>query len=487
MSTGIGSGFSIPGIGSGIDWGTYISSIKKQQLNALARTLGTSLVKSQGAATTYQQIQGLVQDFQTAITGFQDARDFKTKSVASSDTDVITGTASLTAINQTATVRVSQLATNEKWVASFSGVSDSVTNSDGSIVINVRGADKTVSVTAGDTLTNLADKINAANIGVTATVFAVNDGSTTPARLVITDNLSGQADSDNTTWHANISFTSSTLTQLTTGAFTNQVQGQDSKAIINNTTVYRDTNEVSDVLPGVTLSLLKADTVNDKTITVTESLGAAATKIQAFVDKYNALVKGLKQAIFYNTDPNAQTQLPTAGDSTLRGILSQLGTSMTSSLGTLPADAGVKSLADLGISTVFQNGSGPNDGTLSFDASKFNAKLAANFDDVIDFFQGVTLGSGESATKYDGFATYLGNLTASLLDSTNGSITNKIKQLNDDSTRYQDEINKKSQRISRQEEALKVRFARLETVLAQLGTKQNSLNALVNSMSKNNS
>jgi flagellar hook-associated protein 2 len=308
--------------------------------------------------------------------------------------------------------------------------------------------------------------------------------STSNAALKIRDFI----DQDNSTWHQNISFTSSTLTGLTTGAFTNQVQGQDAQAIVNGTTVYRDTNEIADVLPGVTISLFKADPGVSKTLTVTESTSNAALKIRDFIDKYNTTIRTLKKSVFYDTNAVTQTN-PTAGDSTLRGILSQLTANVTASLRSLPGDATITSLADIGISTTFQTGGGSNDenGTLKFDEEKFNAALTGHYDDVVQFFEGKTVGSGETATTYDGFGKKFYDVVQGFMESNTGSLASRVKQLSEQTQRLNTQIQDKFDKIDKKSESMKQRFARLETVLAQLATTQSSLNSLLGSVSLNNS
>lgn len=477
--------FSIPGIGSGIDWTAFINKVVTVETQAVQRTLYRKQVVASAAKTTYAGIQGMLDALRTTASGFTYAKDFKTKSVTSSDSSVLTGIATVTAINQSATVRVEQLATNEKWIASFTGVSDSVTATDGQLVINVRGAAKTVDVAAGRTLTELADDINAAHIGVTATVFSVSDGSSNQARLVLTDDSTGQADADNTTWHQNISFTSSTLTGLATGAFTNQVQGADAKAIINGTTVYRDANEVADVLPGLTLTLLKADPGVDKAITVTESTADAASKIGDFVARYNSLIDALKKAVAFDSS-GASASNPTAGDYTLRGVLSQLTGSVTGSVRTLPGDATITSLADIGISTKFQAANGAENGHLMFDPAKFSAALASNFDGVVEFFEGKTVGAAETEIKYQGFGEYFYKVANSFLEAGTGSISTRIANLDEEYSRLDKEITVKMDRIKHKQEFLKSKFAHLESVLSKLAARQNSMSSLLGSIALNN-
>ena len=491
MSSGGGS-FSIPGIGSGIDWSNYIASIRSAAEKSLTNTLGRQQYKNSVQQTTFGQIQGLVDSLKNSMLGFQDARDFKTKSILSSDSNVITGTANLTALDTATTLSVEKLATNEVFQASFTGVSSVVTTADGVFNVTVRGQLKSVAVPAGTTLQGLASLINSAGLGVHAQVFDSQSGGTNPARITITDNLTGQADPDNTTWHANLDFstTASTLTDFSNGAFSVLTQGQDSQILISGNSIYRDSNTVDDVIPGVSLNLVSADPGVDKTITVNSSLGNASTKIKDFITKYNTVVATIRKAVKFN--PNEQTQSnQTAGDPTLRSVLNMLQNAVTSTQTTLPGGSLVTALADIGI-TVSKDVQGDTAGLLSFDSAgeaKFNSMLSSNFDDVINFFQGVTQTSGTSTITYTGFGKNMTDIIGGLLtgsDGSQGALSSKMASLQAEGNRIDKRIQEKLNRIDKQEEFLKDKFSRLEVTLSQLNAKQSSTTAALNSIALNN-
>jgi flagellar hook-associated protein 2 len=484
------SGFSISGLGSGIDWSAYIQSVRTAKESALQRTLGKKSSKLTSETSVFQNVQSISTTFQNNVKGFQFSRDFLTKTVTSSDSTVVTGTASLAASNQSNTISVEQLATNENWQAQFSGVSNSVTSSAQTLTITVRGTAHVLNVTAGTTLTQLADQINAAAIGVSASVFDTGAGGATPARLSITDSLTGKSNSDQTAGiNFNLGF-SSTLTALATADFgvAPVVEGKDSQVKVNGSseTIYRDTNTLTDVLPNVTLSLLSADPGVQKTLTVASNTDNGTTKIQDFITKYNTLIKELKKDLKFDLSKAAAGQdqtNPTAGNSTLRSILDQLQSAVLSTVSTLPASYTIRSLADIGVTSTYTTADSADNGMLTLDSTKLSNAMASNFDGVVAFFEGVTQGG----VTYNGFSQKIADVLDSFLNSTQGSLTAGIKSIATQNLRLSDDLQKKLDQIQREEDTLKDRFARLETQLSQINSQGDQLNAVFASLTNSSS
>lgn len=492
--------FSIPGLGSGIDWSNYISSIRSAQENALARTIGKQQAKNAAQTTTFANIKGLMGPLKSAIDGFGYVGDFKKKAVNSSDSNVITGLANLTALDQSATVSVEELATNEVWQLQHTGVNDAVTSTGGTFTINVRGVTTNITVDSGTTLTQLAQKINDQNIGVTASVFTTGSGSNA-ARLSIQDNNLGKFNPDQTAGtNFNIEIgTAGDLTALNpaaglavidgdgvAGGTQPIIEGKDSKIFVNgNTTdpIYRDNNTVLDVIPGVTLNLLSKAPGVFKTLTVSTSVSEAAPKIQNLLKKYNDVIVNIRKAIAF--DPALEEQINmTAGDGTLRSLLSQLQNAFTSIVESVPPGNAVKSMAELGVIRSKNTESGGGDGQLELDESRLTSVLNTNFDDLVEFFQGGTIAG--STQKFTGFTKKLQDMLDSVLSPTKGSLTGKINSLNDQSKRLNDDLREKLERITANESRLKDKFARLEVQLSKLNSQGTALTAAVQSISLNN-
>jgi flagellar hook-associated protein 2 len=484
------SGFSVSGLGSGIDWSAYIQSVRSAKESALQRTLGKKNTKLSGETNVFRNIQKMAEDLKAVMKGFAFQKDFLTKVVSSTDTSVVTGVANLAAGNQSNKILVNQLATNENWQGSFSGVANSVTSAPGTLAITVRGTVTTLNVSAGTTLQQLSDQINAANLGVTSTVYDTGAGGATPARLSITDNLSGKSNTDQTAGiNYNLGFTS-TLTDLATGAFSVVLEGKDSQVQVNGgSTIYHDSNTFSDLISGLTINLVSTS-VTQQTLTVSSSNDAGTTKINDFISKYNALISELKRDVFYDVSlaKAGKDQVnPTAGNQQLRDLVDQLQSSILGQVTTLPQSNAVRALSDLGITSIFTSAGNADNGTLKLDGTTLSKKLTSSFDDVVDFFYGVQSGG----VSYDGFSQKVLKTLDGFLDPTQGAIPAAINSFNDQAKRIQDDVQVKLDRIQREEDSMKARFARLETQLAQLNSRGDQLNsiftALGNSSSKSKS
>ncbi|MDB5036975.1 MAG: flagellar cap protein FliD [Bacteriovoracaceae bacterium] len=476
------SGFSISGLGSGIDWTAYIASIRSAKEKALSNTLGKQSNKLTQEQTILTTVQGRAQDFKNNIQGFEFSKDFLTKTVSSSDPTVVTGLSTLSASNQSNTIQVQSIATNETWAANFTGVNNSVTSSDGTLTVNVRGKSQVLNVGAGTTLSGLAAQISNAGLGVSATVYDTGDGTATSARIAITDNLTGKANTDPTPGqNFNLSFTS-TLTDLNTAAFgaTPQTEGLDASIKLNGSAqvIYRQTNTINDVLPGVTINLVSAAPGVSKTLTVNSSTTNASTRINDFITKYNNIVLELQKDLKFDPTLAASGQdqtNPTAGNSALRSALSQLQNAVLGSVTSLLPNRSVRSLSDIGIISQYNAADPTLNGQLKIEnQSKLDDALANHFDDTVAFFEGDIVG----AVKYDGFSQKVDKTMTSLLDISQGVITSEATRVAKTNLSITDDVQKKLNRIQTEEDALKLKFSALEGQLAKLNSQGSQLTSV---------
>lgn len=493
------SGTGISGIGSGIAWDTYIAAIRQKEEEALGRTIVVRQVRKSQQSQVLQQAKTLLENLKSKVLGFSVASNFKVKTVTSSESGVVTGVADGSAVVQTHQIRVDRLATNEKWTYEFTGVNDVVSAGGGTLEFTLRGETKSIEVDAGMTLNQLATKINSLGLGVTAAVYDTGSGSPS-ARLTIMDNKSGKFNPDQTAG-MNFNFENFNSTgleadfQLMDGGTAPTVEGQDALIYLNNAAavadpgdeIYSDTNTVTDVIPGVTLtlnsvSLSETPDISDWiTLTVGETTQNASAKIQDFIKAYNDVVTFLRQATKVNLAEEKQSN-PTAGDPTLRSVLAQLQSAVTSVVATLPPDNAIRSVADLGISTAAYQAGQDLTGTLNFDSSKFEKALKENYEDLIKFFEGATI----DGQKYAGFASKIEEVLKTFTNSTSGAVTKKIDTLRGEILNLDEDYQRKMARILAREERLKAQFARLEKTLGQLSGQSSALNQALNAIALNN-
>lgn len=250
---------------------------------------------------------------------------------------------------------------------SSAGFSQDPTRTGGSIVID----------SSNNSLAGIRDAINAAKLGVRASI--VNDGSGgAPYRLVLTSTEPGAGGSVRVDVDAAVDGGSADA--ALTGLLAHDPAGvqnlkqqsaaQNAELTINGIAVTSASNTVKGALDGVTLNLLKTGATS---LTVAADPNVAKQAVSDFVKAYNDLTRTLN-ALTVN-DPKASTIGPLASDASVTVLRSQMYRTLSQTIG----DGEVQSLADLGIRT-------QADGTLSLDDAKLTAKIASAPDDVMRLF-----------------------------------------------------------------------------------------------------
>lgn len=396
---------------SGLDVQSLVSqlmSIERQPIDKL----NTKVTDYQSRISSFGTLSSLVSSLQTAT------RDLKTSlqgfSATPADTSILSATASSSAAAGTYTIEVSRLAQAQTLVsAGQTSQTLSIPSSPATITFTIGGNPMDVTIPAGATLQGVRDAINAANLGVTASI--INTGGTTPYRLVLTANEAGTSNAI-----SNITSSDAGLDALlnydgTAGsAMEQKVTPQTALFTVNNIDIESTSNTYTDAIQGVTLTL-KQETTTATTITVARDSDAVKTAADKFIEAYNALYSQLKSRSAYGTDTSSAGVL--AGDNTVRQMLNQLREIFTT-----PASGGSLSyLSEIGITT--QAG-----GTLKLDSSKFNTALTDDFADVANLFSGAT-GFGTRLDAWATTVTQIDGLIARRTDSLSASIKSYNEQI----------------------------------------------------------
>ena len=295
---------------------------------------------------------------------------FTKKGVSVSDESVLKASISGKPVAGTYQIEVQQLARAHTLATSnnFASVNDVVGT--GTLTLTVGGVQTDITIdSSNNTLEGIRAAVNAANIGVSATIINTGSGY----KLMFTSDRTGAAnaisvsvvdDDGNNTDNAGLS-------QLVNANMLETSAAQDAQLVVNGLTITRDSNTISDVIDGLTLDLQSAAPGQTQTLTVNGDTSEARQAVQDFVDLYNSLQEVFKQLGSYDNTPSKDD--PTAGslkgDSTLRFLKERVRQMVTQPLSNV--SGAVSSLADIGILT-------KRDGTLEFDSSKLDAALAAD-------------------------------------------------------------------------------------------------------------
>jgi flagellar hook-associated protein 2 len=312
----------------------------------------------------------------------------------------------------------------------------------------INGAyEKTIAVTAADTLSTLQAKINNLGFGVTAQI--VNDGSSTnPFRLSLTSQNSGAAGQviiDGGTTNLNP---------------TTLVQGQDAAVFLGGggssqpLLVTSNSNQVSGIIQGVTISLNGASS-SPVTLNVTLDPSNVSSDLSSFVEQFNTVVTQIGTYTQFNTNTNQGGLL--LGDPTTQQIQEELYSAINS---TVTGAGQYKTLADVGITI-------NSDGTLNFDSDTFTAAFSTDPTAVQNLFSQTTTGLGNA----------INNAVGALTDPVDGVITLEQGTLNTRVQNYTDYYNELNTLVEQQQQLLETQFANLEQNIASLQSQQQVLNA----------
>ena len=276
-----------------IDFNMILNGIMQQaSLPMVVMQNRQTALRSQ--VTSFDLLKNRVQTMLDAAEDLADPQAVQGLAGTSSHPDAVSISTSSQAVAGQYDIVVQSLARSQV-TASASTVADSNTTvvaSSGALTIN--GVE--VAITGDVTLQGLASAINdTADVGVTASVVRTGANAW---RLVLASTRSGEAGAFTmtSTLGAGITFTD-TDNNGTIGDSVedNAVQASDASLLVNNIPVTGSSNIFEDVVPGVTLTLRKADPDATVQITVAPDSSALEAKVTAFVDAYNTAVQFLNE------------------------------------------------------------------------------------------------------------------------------------------------------------------------------------------------
>lgn len=355
-------GISSPGIGSGLNTASIVSQLVAAERAGPENRLIRAETSASSKLSAYGSLKGQVVDFASAIDGLKGLAG--ARKASPTNTDAVTVGASENAALGSFSVQVLQLATAQSLGSEALASRDERVGA-GTLTVAVGDdAPVTLTLSAESTLADLRDALNDAELDLRASLL--NDG--TGERLVLQAKETG---ADETIAVSVVDDDGKDgdglgLSRFAQGSLTELSVAQDAKAEVNGLLVERGSNQFSDVLEGVTLTL-KAPTDGDpEVITIAAENSPTKAAVDKFVNAYN----GLSQFIAANTGYDADTQASglLLGDSTLRSLESTLRNML---LASTDAVEGIGSLVDLGLKTSAS-------GTLSLEGTALDDALAAD-------------------------------------------------------------------------------------------------------------
>lgn len=439
---------SSPGLGSGLDINgiiTKLMQVESQPLTALA----TKEASYQAKLSAFGSMKGALSSLQTAVATLKNSSTFTGKSATSSDSAVLTATATSEAAAGSYTISVTQLAKYHAVRSNTNYAATTDTFNTGTLSITI-GSGTAVDIPidgTNNTLAGIRDAINDADAGVTASI--INDGSTN--RLVLASKTSGSvgaitvgvADAGSGGTHA--------LTTLASASLVTTQTADDANLMINGIAITRSSNTVSDAIDGLTLTLKKGTLAapGESVVTVAQNTGAVTSAVNAFIKAYNDAIGGIKSMTAYDAANKKASVL--TGDSTARNIQSQLSSMVQANV--TGVAGGIARLSDIGISV-------KADGMLELNSSKLSAALADPDTDVAALFTQTTSGN-------EGVAVRLNTMLEGVVGSA-GLISSRTDGINASIKDLQKRAESLNLRLAQIEKRYRAQFTALDTLVASM-------------------
>jgi flagellar hook-associated protein 2 len=221
----------------------------------------------------------------------------------------------------------------------------------------------------------------------------------------------------------------------------------NSKIVFNGLNIERNSNNISDLVTGVTLNLKSVMAVddNDVTVDISNDVSAVRTKIDEFISSFNDLYTYIKT----NTTSQDGVRGVLLGDSSGSSLLSLLSSTAYTPISSLGTGT-INSLSEMGITY------NSNTGLSITDSDQLNNVLENNIEEVEQTFNsdsGIAVNLYNRLLPYTGFSGYL--------TSRKSTIDENIKAASDSITRIQTKIEKDS-------EVLRNRYIQLQSQLSEL-------------------
>jgi flagellar hook-associated protein 2 len=355
-----------------------------------------------------------------------------------------TGATTLQLNNVTPADLISSTASGtEASLQTYTDATTATVSANGEVQLVVGSQDYALDVSGSDNnLNGLAQAINGAGAGVTATVT----GSAGAYSLSLSA--------------SSLSASGPTAIQLNdlqspTNLISDTNQGSNSNFELNGIPISESTNNITDVVPGVSFTLLNTNPTGSVTLSLATDPTQLSSALQTFVTDYNTLVTQVEAQQGQNAGPLQGDLIINEITTDMQDLVTYFDPSSSSS---------IRSLSDLGVTF--------NDtGQMNFSTSTFNALSDNQISDAFQF-----LGSANS-----GFAALASNFTQ-LSDPVTGLMETQITGYQTENTDLGNEITTAQAQAAQIQASATSQAEAADALVAELQQQQSDLDASIQSV-----
>lgn len=376
--------------GSGIDITGLVDGLVSAEKAPKEQLLTTRQTKLETQISAYGVLKSSLSTFQSALAPLANADTFNARSVSFPDSDVITPT-ELDANAQAGSYQIEVLEIAQAQSLASAAIADadaalgagqltfkfgswdSYTSDDPvNFTLNPDKESLTIELDADDSLNDLVTKINDSDSGLQASVIE-NNGQ---YQMLLTA-PSGASNAVEITADAALSQFSF---NETSSSMSQTQAGQDASLEVNGLAISRDSNDIDDVVQGLSFTLNKASVGEKINFSISEDKSTGEQAIRDFVDAYNLLyetMKNLTGVTQASEDDEDQTVGALNSDGSAKSMVSQIRQLLTGAVA--GSDSDFNALTSVGIRTQL-------DGTLEIVEDDFEAALKDDFERVGELF-----------------------------------------------------------------------------------------------------
>jgi len=276
-----------------IDWNMVLDAVMAQERQPIAR-LETQKRTLEAQETAFGTLAGKLATLEAALDTLKETDSLSVLTATSSDTGVGVSTTTGT-IEGTYTVVVSELAKSQVLTSTstYGALTTEVATGGAITITPTTGSPVTITLTGSTSLQGLVDKINAETSSpVNATAVESAPGQ---FRLMLTAKETGVSNGFTVTktlsGGAGVTFTDTDGDSVYGDSAADNTQtALDAAFTVNGLSITSASNTVTNVIPGVTLTLNAKDATKTITIGVTRNLTEAKARVNKFITAYNDLV-----------------------------------------------------------------------------------------------------------------------------------------------------------------------------------------------------
>jgi len=436
------------GAGSGMDVKALAENLVNAEKVPREEALNKKIDLSNAKISGYSAVRYVLDQFKVAFQGLNTASDFNTMLVSNSQTSAFNVTASNNALASQHSIEVTQLARPQR-------------NTSAPMPLSSSGLGTSLALSVGDTNYGTIES-DGSPAGIVNAINARKKETGVSAQLVKVNASQFQIVVSGPTGVANSVSLMGNSGELQFNADNAVQTATDAALTVDGLNLTRSTNQISDVLEGVTFDL-KGLTSGAAQLNLSTDTAPLKEKITKLVSAYNDIQSVLTDA--YNKDSKvAEYGASLVGDSTVQTIRAQLRSLVTANSST--TSGSVKALRDLGVSL-------DSSGQMTLDNAKLDNALANQYDDVVKMLSN-NIKTDVTPSTGNGIANDGIKKITDLLSNTGILVSqskNAVKRIDE----YKEQLAKLNDRMTLLLARYNKQFSAMESIVGQSKSLQTSL------------